>query len=72
MAPIENSIFQVTNPAGNVVNRFDLFSEQSGMYPGYLGKIPSGELSGRGLFEFTTSSGFMIKFSVILEGRLVN
>jgi hypothetical protein len=72
LAPVQNSMFQVTDPAGNIVDRFDLFKGETGIYPGYLGKIPSGELSGRGLFEFTTSSGFIIKFSIILEGRLIN
>ena len=71
--PVEGGVFQVSDPLGNVVDRFDPFQGfGSGLFQGYLGKIPSGELSGRGLFEFSTASGFTIKFSIILEGRLTN
>jgi RHS repeat-associated protein len=71
--PVEGGVFQVTDRLGNLVDRFDPFQGYGpGLFPGYLGKIASGELSGRGLVEFTTSSGFTIKFSIILEGRLTN
>jgi hypothetical protein len=72
LAPVQGGMFQVTDPGGTVIERFDLFKGETGIFPGYLGKIWSGDLSGRGLFRFTTSSGYNVTFTIALEGRLIN
>ncbi|MBS1976571.1 MAG: hypothetical protein JST46_04330 [Bacteroidetes bacterium] len=69
---VEGGMFQVIDPSGATVFREDLFKGETGIFPGYLGKIWSGDLSGRGVFMVTTQSGYDVRFSIALEGRIIN
>jgi RHS repeat-associated protein len=71
--PVEGGRFHVTDPSGISVLDKDLFHwKGTGIHFGYLGKVSSGELSGQGLIRFTTSSGYMVQFSLRFEGRIIN
>ncbi len=71
LVPVTGGRFQVTDPSGSTVMNTDLFLDRGdGIYFGYQRKIMSGELRGEGVIEFTTSSGYLVQFTLRFEGRL--
>lgn len=69
LAPTSGRL-DVTWPSGEVTQQV-LFDNKA-VYPGYLGKITNGTLSGLGLFEVNYPTGAKIEFSFTLEGRRYN
>ena len=65
-------LFIAFDATGAVVKEVHLFDQTKPLWPGTYGKIYSGDLSGHGLFEHSTSDGYVVKLSVVLESRKIN